>query len=51
MGFMIDSSNKLAVARSKLAAMSDRMSQSEKQMAEMELSLIQSQQEEVYTLK
>lgn len=51
MGFMIDSSNKLAVARSKLAAMSDRMSQSEKQMAEMELSLIQSQQEEVYSLK
>ena len=50
-GFMITSSNQLAIARAKLAEVSDRMSSSERQLAEMELSLAQAQQQELFVLK
>ena len=50
-GFMITSSNQLAVARTRLAEVSDRMSSSERQLAEMELSLAQAQQQELFVLK
>ena len=51
LGYMVTSSNELAVARSKLTSISDKMTDSEKQLAEMELSMAQSYQEEVYALK
>jgi len=51
MGFMIESSNELAAARTKLASISDKMSSVERQMAEVELSLIENKQQEIYTLK
>lgn len=50
-GYAIQQANELTAARNKLALVSDKMSASEKQMANMSLSLIQQQQEEVIALK
>ena len=50
-GTAIQSANDLTAARSKLALVSDKMSNSERQMAEMTLSHIQTQQQELVTLK
>ena len=50
-GYAIKQANELTVARNKLAMVSDKMSNSEKQLADMSLSIIQSRQEEVTALK
>lgn len=51
MGYAIKSANELTAARTKLALVSDRMSASEKQMAESQLSLIEAAQQETIALK
>ena len=50
-GYAIQQANELTVARNKLTMVSDNMSASEKQLADMSLSIIQSRQEEVFALK
>lgn len=50
-GYAIQQANELTVARNKLTMVSDKMSASEKQLADMSLSIIQSRQEEVIALK
>ena len=51
MGFAIDQANKLTAARSQLALVSNNLSESEKQMANTQLSIIQTHQEEITALK
>ena len=51
MGYAIKSANELTAARTKLALVSDRMSASEKQMAQSQLSLIEAAQQETIALK
>ena len=51
MGYAIKSANELTIARNKLAMVSERMSASEKQAADVSLGLIQAHQEEVIALK
>ena len=51
MGFAIDQANKLTVARSQLALVSNDLSESEKQMANTQLSIIQTHQDEIIALK
>ena len=51
MGTAIKSANDLAAARSKLALVSDKLSTSERQIHEMTLSHIQTQQQELVALK
>ena len=50
-GYAIQQANELTAARNKLAMVNDKMSTSEKQLADMSLSIIQSRQEEVIALK
>ena len=50
-GYAIQQANELTAARNKLAMVNDKMSTSEKQLADMSLSIIQSRQEEVTALK
>ena len=51
MGFAIDSANQLSAARTKLSMVSNQMTEAEKQLAQMELGLIESQQQEVISIK
>lgn len=51
LGYQITAANELTAARSKLALVSDRMSASEKQMANTQLSIIEAAQEELVVLK
>lgn len=51
MGYAIEQANELTAARNKLAMVSDRMSASERQAADVQLGLIAAQQEEVVALK
>ena len=51
LGYQITAANELTAARSKLALVSDRMSASEKQMANTQLSIIEVAQEELVVLK
>lgn len=50
-GYAVQQANELTAARSKLALVSDKMSASEKQLADMSLSHIQQRQDEVIALK
>ena len=51
MGYAIEQANKLTIARNQLASMSDKMSDSEKQLYNMELSIIDATQQEAIALK
>ena len=51
LGYQITAANELTAARSKLALVSDRMSDSEKQIANTQLSIIEAAQEELVVLK
>ena len=51
MGFMIESSNELAVARTRLASISDKLSDAERNRAKMTLDIAEATQEEIFALK
>lgn len=51
MGYAIQSANELTAARNKLAMVSDKMSEADRQAANITLGLIQAHQEEIVALK